>query len=203
MTPIPPARAIPIAMSDSVTVSIAADENGTLSGIPRVNSEVVLTSFGWINECRGVRRTSSKVRTTSELTSVRGKPLEQSVECSDVASPFIGLGAESFDWSLRSVRPWHHIDHQPAYRGKAHRPGSAPRRELAECDAHLIGEMADHSLRRQSAPTSLTLRSQSVDPPLESQPCRGVEHRGHDLSQAKVRAANQQITPSCLLTAKW
>src|SRR5205814_2941489 len=78
MTPIPPARAIPIAMSDSVTVSIAADENGTLSGIPRVNSEVVLTSFGWINECRGVRRTSSKVRTTSDLT--RGMPSSATVD---------------------------------------------------------------------------------------------------------------------------
>src|SRR5438045_8665547 len=78
MTPIPPARAIPIAMSDSVTVSIAADENGTLSGIPRVNSEVVLTSFGWINECRGVRRKSSKVRTTSELN--RGMPYSANVE---------------------------------------------------------------------------------------------------------------------------
>src|SRR6266550_6430526 len=78
MTPIPPARAIPIAMSDSVTVSIAADENGTLSGIPRVNSEVVLTSFGWINECRGVRRTSSKVRTTSDLT--RGIPSSATVD---------------------------------------------------------------------------------------------------------------------------
>jgi len=32
------------------------------------------------------------------------------------------------------------------------------------------------------------MRSRSVDPPLYSQPCRGVEHRGHDLSQAKVRA---------------
>jgi len=42
----PPALAIAIAMSDSVTVSIAADENGTLSGIPRVNSELVLTSLG-------------------------------------------------------------------------------------------------------------------------------------------------------------
>src|SRR6266404_6407120 len=64
----PPALAIAIAMSDSVTVSIAADEKGTLSVMPRVNSEVVLTSLGWTSECRGVRRTSSKVRTISVLT---------------------------------------------------------------------------------------------------------------------------------------
>src|SRR5690348_1501247 len=68
MTPIPPARAIAIAISDSVTVSIAADENGTLSEMPRVKREVVLTSFGWTSECRGVSRTSSKVRTTSPRT---------------------------------------------------------------------------------------------------------------------------------------
>src|SRR5438105_15177545 len=68
MTPIPPALAIAIAISDSVTVSIAADENGTLSGIPRVKNEPVLTSFGCTRECRGVRRTSSKVSTTSFLT---------------------------------------------------------------------------------------------------------------------------------------
>src|SRR6202158_1514984 len=68
MTPIPPARAIAIAISDSVTVSIAADAKGTLSVIPRVNSEVVLTSFGCTSECLGVSRTSSKVRTTSVRT---------------------------------------------------------------------------------------------------------------------------------------
>src|ERR1700694_1563272 len=68
MTPIPPARAIAIAISDSVTVSIAADAKGTLRGIPRVNSEVVLTSLGCTSECLGVRRTSSKVRTISART---------------------------------------------------------------------------------------------------------------------------------------
>jgi hypothetical protein len=46
MTPIPPALAIAIAISDSVTVSIAAEENGTPRVIPRVNSEVVVTSLG-------------------------------------------------------------------------------------------------------------------------------------------------------------
>ena len=56
MTPIPPARAIAIAISDSVTVSIAAEANGTLSVIPRVNSETVFTSFGWTSECRGSQK---------------------------------------------------------------------------------------------------------------------------------------------------
>jgi hypothetical protein len=68
ITPIPPARAIAIAMSDSVTVSIAADAKGTLSEIPRVKRDVVATSFGWTSECLGVRRTSSNVRTASVLT---------------------------------------------------------------------------------------------------------------------------------------
>src|SRR6266550_6367245 len=72
MTPIPPARAIAIAISDSVTVSMAADEKGRFNVMPRVNREVVLTSLGCTSECRGVRRTSSKVRTMSLLT--RGTP---------------------------------------------------------------------------------------------------------------------------------
>src|SRR2546423_9061254 len=68
MTPMPPARAIAIAISDSVTVSMAADENGTLRVIPRVKRDVVSTSLGCTSECRGVSRTSSKVRTMSERT---------------------------------------------------------------------------------------------------------------------------------------
>src|SRR3954463_5183421 len=68
MTPIPPARAIAIAISDSVTVSMAAEENGTLSEMPRVKRELVLTSLGCTSECRGESRTSSKVRTISLLT---------------------------------------------------------------------------------------------------------------------------------------
>ena len=68
MTPIPPARAIAIAISDSVTVSIAAEAKGTLSVMPRVKRDEVLTSFGCTVECRGESSTSSKVSTTSERT---------------------------------------------------------------------------------------------------------------------------------------
>src|SRR3954462_13852275 len=64
----PPARAIAIAISDSVTVSIAADANGTLSEIPRVNKDEVRPSCGCPCECRGLRRTASKVSTMSDLT---------------------------------------------------------------------------------------------------------------------------------------
>jgi hypothetical protein len=46
MTPIPPARASAIAISDSVTVSIAAETKGTLSVIPVVSRELRRTSFG-------------------------------------------------------------------------------------------------------------------------------------------------------------
>jgi hypothetical protein len=50
MTPMPPARAIAMAISDSVTVSIAAEANGTFSGIFRVKSERVSTSRGITSE---------------------------------------------------------------------------------------------------------------------------------------------------------
>ncbi len=63
-TPIPPARAIAIAISDSVTVSMAAETSGMLSGMVRVKREWVLTSRGWTVECRGTSSTSSKVSPT-------------------------------------------------------------------------------------------------------------------------------------------
>ena len=64
-TPIPPARAMAIAISDSVTVSIAAETSGTFSLISRVKREAVLTSRGCTNEWRGDSRTSSKVSAAS------------------------------------------------------------------------------------------------------------------------------------------
>ena len=64
----PPARAMAIAMSDSVTVSIAAEISGMLSSIRRVNHDLVDTSFGCVTEWRGVSRTSSKVSATSLRT---------------------------------------------------------------------------------------------------------------------------------------
>ena len=58
----PPARAIAMAIALSVTVSIAAETSGTLSAMPRVNRDAVVTSFGCTVEWRGARSTSSNVR---------------------------------------------------------------------------------------------------------------------------------------------
>ncbi len=46
-TPIPPNRAMAMAISDSVTVSIAAEMTGTLSEMARVKRVVTSTSRGW------------------------------------------------------------------------------------------------------------------------------------------------------------
>ena len=62
MTPIPPALAIAIAISDSVTVSIADEINGIAIEIVRVNWVLVSTSEGTTSEASGSRRTSSYVR---------------------------------------------------------------------------------------------------------------------------------------------
>src|SRR5216117_1689825 len=62
ITPIPPSRAMAIAISASVTVSMAAATSGMLRGMPRVKRERTSTLRGCIVECRGTRRTSSKVR---------------------------------------------------------------------------------------------------------------------------------------------
>ena len=57
-----------MAISASVTVSIAAETSGTFSSILRVNQDFVDTSLGCVRECRGARRTSSKVSAMSSRT---------------------------------------------------------------------------------------------------------------------------------------
>ena len=57
--PIPPWRAMAIAMSDSVTVSIAAESSGVARLILEVSLEVVSTSEGMTSVSLGSRRTSS------------------------------------------------------------------------------------------------------------------------------------------------
>ena len=61
-TPIPPNCAITIAMSASVTVSIADDSTGMLSAMPRVNWVAVSAMLGRTSDAPGTSRTSSKVR---------------------------------------------------------------------------------------------------------------------------------------------
>ena len=59
--PIPPSRAIAIAMSDSVTVSMALETSGIESRIRRVRLEDTFVSLGITVECAGKRSTSSYV----------------------------------------------------------------------------------------------------------------------------------------------
>ena len=63
--PIPPSRAIAIASLASVTVSIAADNNGTFSAILPVSRVFRLTWAGRISEYAGTSSTSSKVNARS------------------------------------------------------------------------------------------------------------------------------------------
>src|SRR5690606_16597625 len=60
--PIPPACAIAIAKSASVTVSIAADTSGIFRRIFFVSCVLVSTSRGQISELAGINKTSSYVR---------------------------------------------------------------------------------------------------------------------------------------------
>jgi hypothetical protein len=60
----PPSRAIAIAISDSVTVSIAAEIKGTLSFISLVKRVVISTSLGRTDDFPGTRRISSNVNPT-------------------------------------------------------------------------------------------------------------------------------------------
>ena len=58
-TPIPPCRAIAIAIRDSVTVSIALETSGIFSVTLRVNWVVVSASLGTRSEASGSSSTSS------------------------------------------------------------------------------------------------------------------------------------------------
>ena len=59
ITPIPPRRAIAIAIRDSVTVSIAEDSSGAASRIRRVSRVEVSASLGMTSVCPGRSMTSS------------------------------------------------------------------------------------------------------------------------------------------------
>src|SRR5712671_1139333 len=61
--------------------------------IPRVNTEPVFTSFGCTSEWRGVRRTSSNVRTISFLT--RGNPCSADAEALMRESPLPAFAGEA------------------------------------------------------------------------------------------------------------
>ena len=59
MIPIPPALAIAIAISDSVTVSMADETNGIARAILRVRCVAVFTSEGTTSDASGSSKTSS------------------------------------------------------------------------------------------------------------------------------------------------
>ena len=61
-TPSPPARAIAMAIRDSVTVSIGDDTSGTLIRTRRVTWVLVSTALGTTSDSAGSSSTSSKVR---------------------------------------------------------------------------------------------------------------------------------------------
>jgi ATP-dependent DNA helicase RecQ len=69
MTPIPPSRAIAIAIADSVTVSIAADTIGAFKRIFWVKRVVTLTALGTTSEYEGINNTSSKVKPSNSTLS--------------------------------------------------------------------------------------------------------------------------------------
>ncbi|MNW55440.1 hypothetical protein D3C74_330980 [compost metagenome] len=76
MIPIPPWRAIAIAMRDSVTVSIAAESSGEDMEISRVSRAVVSTSLGMTSVSFGSRRTSSYVSPVNPKGSCAGAARE-------------------------------------------------------------------------------------------------------------------------------
>ena len=71
MMPMPPSWAMAMARRLSVTVSMAAETKGILSSMSRVRRVRRETSRGRTVEWAGSRRTSSKVRASSAIRSMR------------------------------------------------------------------------------------------------------------------------------------
>ena len=88
MTPIPPACANAIAISDSVTVSIAAEIIGMLRFIVRVSLVESFTSAGRTELAAGSRSTSSKVNASDMLGAAIGDVPSRSYINHSRVSPF-------------------------------------------------------------------------------------------------------------------
>ena len=84
-TPMPPARAIAIAISDSVTVSIAAETSGTRSSMPRVKREIDRNVFG-VRE-RMARDEQDVVERERELIAHARGPAARGAEDAKARSP--------------------------------------------------------------------------------------------------------------------
>ena len=87
-TPIPPARAIAIAIRASVTVSIAEETIGTRSRILRVSWLEVSAVAGTTSEAAGSSRTSSKVRPSIAILCGSSPPVWTGAPTGGVIRPF-------------------------------------------------------------------------------------------------------------------
>src|SRR5215213_1245273 len=107
-TPMPPNWASAIAMSASVTVSIAEDRIGMLSGISRVSCVLVSAWLGSTLDSSGCSRTSSNVRPRG----MSGVPLGWAISAHDRTKPIRQgpLGLSPFQDPLRSLDV-HALDH--------------------------------------------------------------------------------------------
>ena len=93
MIPRPPFCAMLMAVSCSVTVSMAADTNGQLSSISGVSWVLRSTSLGSTSEAPGTRRTSSKVSPSEILLAPRGGLDSLSLTPPSPSSPGSSAGA--------------------------------------------------------------------------------------------------------------
>ena len=102
MMPMPPSRAIAIAMRASVTVSMALETSGVATVMRRVTRDDVSASLGMTSVCPGRSRTSSYVSPTKPKGSLcsMGSPA-RAARCSSVDDD--GRCARSAPYSILSV----------------------------------------------------------------------------------------------------
>ena len=128
-TPSPPARAMAIAMRDSVTVSIGDDTSGTLTRTRRVTCVLVSAPLGTTSDSAGNNNTSSKVKPS--FANLGGSPAVSLVMTPFPASQFrpdrVGISVRR---TLGPRTPLHRIRAGP--RGRATAGDALPWRSIVD-----------------------------------------------------------------------
>src|SRR6266851_2963289 len=181
ITPMPPSRAMAIAMSDSVTVSIAAETSGMLRGILRVNQDFTSTLRG----CTVARRRDPRGHRGDERRPARRLQHAAGLQkrLLEPAPPVLGFGPplrlmhQAVRLAHRRLRPL------LGFRGRAHR------------DAHDFfgsgwhGVLQGCSLLPPHRPVGQQVEVRLLHPKIEGQNRDLVEGRGQ---QPQPGAAHQR-----------
>ena len=185
MMPMPPSRAIVIAVRASVTESIAAERSGTLSSMLRERRDRTSTSRGRTSLYCGRSRTSSKVRASRK--SVRAMCV-YSAGNPTIPSPTTGERRGTASRSATVIVEAHDLSESRCTRGRCRAALALSVREPTRTDGgHNAGKR-----RRRPLQTGWRLRSRLRRQHVH--PMHVVSRRPDDPHDARAKAADDEPT---------